>query len=60
MRVVDEPADAVCIDHAGFGNLPLHVGRAGNGRQIDMVGVVSEIGDRVEMAGAGLRDLKPL
>jgi hypothetical protein len=55
MRVVDEPADAICSDHARFGNLPLQVGSAGNGREVDMIRVMSEIGDRIEVSGARLR-----
>ena len=37
VRVVDEPADAVCGYSAGCDDGPLNKGRARNGRSVDMI-----------------------
>ena len=55
MRVVDEPADAICSYHACFGNLPLQIGGASDGRKIDMVEAMSKIGNYIELTTAWLR-----
>src|SRR5262249_23844644 len=55
VRVVNEPADAICGHSVRLGNQSLHIGRAGDGREVDMIRVMSEIGDRIEMPGARLR-----
>ena len=54
VRVVDKPADTVCVHSVGLGDRPLNIGRAGNGRNVDMICVMREVGDRIELAGAGL------
>lgn len=37
VRGVDEPADTVCGCRVGRSDQPLHVGRAHDGREIDMI-----------------------
>ena len=56
MRVVDKPADAVRVDQTGRSNrILLHLGCARDGGEIQVVGPMREVIDRVEVAGTGLR-----
>ena len=55
VQAIDEPADAVSIRRIRRVDRALHRIRASNGRQVDVIGVVREISNRIEISGARLQ-----
>src|SRR6185369_13397889 len=55
VRVVYEPADAVCRNRVRHTDYALHIGCAYDRREINSICASKEIGDRVGMAGTWLR-----
>ena len=55
VHAVDKPADAVSISRTRGVDRALHRIRASNGRQVDVIGVVRKIRNRIEISGTRLR-----
>jgi len=53
VHAVDKPADAVSISRTRGVDRALHRIRASNGRQVDVIGVVRKIRNRIEIPAPG-------